>query len=515
MINLLPDLVLEILIDRFLNYEDMINLKLTCKQLKVMIDEMKFKNLYIFLNCNQFSRKLSITNETISYSNSIRLKDLKLLDDSSRFRSTFENVIKMTIYHQQFGMEGLLKIDLNILNYFQYLEHLEIYGHDRITGQLNLENLKFCSLFARSSSKFEINAKRLRSLHLDGEVRPKLIDETSFALCYLSIDFRFQDHSEWLNESNNFILRLIGDCQNLICLSITNIDNLNAILNKISTKELNLRSLKEIRIGRITRLSGIKDLIENLLYLNNDKIDVFFSDKLMSIDDFIKISNLDPDVRFDLDAKQMKMIKPKYYYLLSNVSKLRIKNADELDERWIIKLTNLEQLSLRNRSKIDDKIFELMIQTFKDHLNELHFASPFISQNQYELISRLVLKEISIIFTDDYKIESYDFLTRFNNLIFISFHRDIEKEILIFLIENCFSLKLIFLVGRQKIAIHISKNKNFKIFTSPLETSSFEKELNFDSIETMTDHYYSNDLFHQNFVITHPPELQKSHCVIH
>ena len=47
MIDSLPELVVEIIIDRFLSYEDLINLKLTCKRLKNIVDQKKIK-IYLF-----------------------------------------------------------------------------------------------------------------------------------------------------------------------------------------------------------------------------------------------------------------------------------------------------------------------------------------------------------------------------------------------------------------------------------------------------------------------------------
>ena len=48
MIDSLPELVVRIIIDRFLSYEDLVNLKLTCKGLKNIVDQKKLK-IYLFL----------------------------------------------------------------------------------------------------------------------------------------------------------------------------------------------------------------------------------------------------------------------------------------------------------------------------------------------------------------------------------------------------------------------------------------------------------------------------------
>ena len=150
MIEELPDLPFGLILN-LLSYEDRFNLRRVCKKLKILVDSQVNRNLFLLIDCYPHHRYLFNSNELVYYSDSCRIPDLRRLI-SSPYKQKFRLIKKLAVYfkgyslHDKFNfrpenwLENLkflkeetffketwdLKINLQHLNYFDEVEHLEI-----------------------------------------------------------------------------------------------------------------------------------------------------------------------------------------------------------------------------------------------------------------------------------------------------------------------------------------------------------------------------------------------------
>lgn len=128
MLERLPDLAIRQIVIR-LSYEDRSSLRRTCKTLKCLIDSLVARNLFVFLDCYPYRVHLFHTDQLVFQANSLRILnfDRFLAGPGRRY---FKRIKKLAIFFQDlkaiFNALDRLEIDLNQLNYFEELEHLEI-----------------------------------------------------------------------------------------------------------------------------------------------------------------------------------------------------------------------------------------------------------------------------------------------------------------------------------------------------------------------------------------------------
>ena len=150
MIEELPDLPFGLILS-FLSYEDRFSLRGACKRLKILVDGQLHRNLFLLIDCYPHHRYLFNSNELVYYSDSCRISDVDRFI-SSAYKEKFRLVKKLTIYfkglcfmdkfkyrpenweenlkflkEEEFFRETwALKINLQHVNYFEEVEHLEI-----------------------------------------------------------------------------------------------------------------------------------------------------------------------------------------------------------------------------------------------------------------------------------------------------------------------------------------------------------------------------------------------------
>ena len=128
MIERLPDLPIELILS-MLSYEDRFSLRRTCKLLKCLVDGQMHRNLFVFLDCYPCRRRLFHSDEFVYYPDSCRIAKFDTFS-SSDSKEQFKWIRKLTIYFDDFKFIftelDRLVIDLDELNFFQELEHLEI-----------------------------------------------------------------------------------------------------------------------------------------------------------------------------------------------------------------------------------------------------------------------------------------------------------------------------------------------------------------------------------------------------
>lgn len=169
----LPELVMP-LIYRQLSHEDIQNLGATCQRLKEMVDQRKCRSLNVFVESFPFERELLYTGELIGYANSLHVRELDILK-SPKFKSHFSGLFKFHLYSPG---RDLKNVDLNDLNCYEKLVHLEVHGLVLVGEKLSLPNLKV-ALFENKTEDplvFELDCPRLEALGLKQRAQADRID---------------------------------------------------------------------------------------------------------------------------------------------------------------------------------------------------------------------------------------------------------------------------------------------------------------------------------------------------
>ncbi|KAI3479641.1 hypothetical protein L1887_58302 [Cichorium endivia] len=114
----LPELVIWLISEK-LSYEDRQNLRVTCKQLKEILNQRPFRSLHLFLIGYPFERNLWHTNELVSHANTFRVTELSILK-SIKFRDQIGGLLKLlTIYRDpMLEQSEKFSLDLSDLNHF-------------------------------------------------------------------------------------------------------------------------------------------------------------------------------------------------------------------------------------------------------------------------------------------------------------------------------------------------------------------------------------------------------------
>lgn len=147
MIEELPDLPFRLILKE-LSYEDRFSLRRTCKKLKALVDGQVVRNLFIFLDCFPCHQNLFHTDEPVHYSDTCRVPDFERFI-SNKYKVNLKLLRKLTIFFEGlYRLENYwdrnhlridpmsekrflqevwrLQIDLEHLNLFEQVEHLEI-----------------------------------------------------------------------------------------------------------------------------------------------------------------------------------------------------------------------------------------------------------------------------------------------------------------------------------------------------------------------------------------------------
>ena len=162
----LPELVL-LFISQQLSYEDLRNLRVTCKRLREIVDQRTPRSLHLFVKAYPFERELLHTGELVSYANTFHVSKLDILK-SIKFRSQFTGLRKLIVYHQlRYPWTDLKTVNLNDLNCFEQLVHLELEELYLEKGKLSLRNLKIALFEKKNTSERE----KITIFELDSSTR--------------------------------------------------------------------------------------------------------------------------------------------------------------------------------------------------------------------------------------------------------------------------------------------------------------------------------------------------------
>lgn len=233
-LNELPMLVIELTLD-YLSYEDLFSLRRTCKWWKTVIDQRKFKRLILFIDAYPSPKRLFYTNQSVGYSNSLRITDLAALE-TANFQSTFADLHTLAIFYDPPTVNNLvshLTIDLNVLDCYRQLEFLSIDMVGFVCGGLwNLEKLKVCHTKARLESNFSLaGCRQLQALAVLEYARPEQ------ASVFRRVTYLYLDS---MLELRNF------ESLQVLCFGL--LSTMEKTLDQINSGQLSLPALNEIRM---------------------------------------------------------------------------------------------------------------------------------------------------------------------------------------------------------------------------------------------------------------------------
>lgn len=541
MIETLPELVIS-LIANHLSYEDVRSLRVACKRLKEVIDQTKFGSLHLLVNKNPFHRNLFYTDERVYYANTFRVNNVGILS-SIKFKTQLSELLKLTIYSDQMVYSRLKgTVNLNELNFFEQLVHLEVLGFKLGNGKLNLKNLKICRLQYEfildmlPHQQFELDCPQLNALCLDRFPKLSLTQETRRSLRHLSIEFEAVSANE-----GAFVFGLCRESKNLSTICFTSSEDVEAFVQALLQPRIpgiglgyfdsdSLPSLKQIKLKKCGFFPN--DFFENILRLKRKKatkhIEFWLNSKVMQLDELTKMNQLirqlgskefyanrrgphprQFEIRFAKGEVLQDLVEnPILDSLLPGVERAFFESEEDaaLGKQLIKKLANLRAFSIREEAPLDDDLFESLIRAGK-RISFLEISSARVTQQQLDRLPSHFHGLMHINFrSKDFGLRNFDldFLTKFQNLLSLYLTFNIAKERMLSLFQNCKYQPILRLdlCGKQTLRIDRGPNANgrYEIITNLYavnEPSRSNIRVEFDSLENVIDYYYENDLFNK------------------
>ena len=516
----LPDLAIWLICDQ-LSYEDLRNLRATCKQLKAIIDQRPFRSLHLFLECYPCEQELFHTGESVGYANSLHICDLCILK-STEFRKQFSELRKLTIHYVGWNTcdssSDLCEfVDLNDLNCFQELVYLQF---DYVTienSRLSLRNLKIVSFNVSPLpvTTFELDCPRLEALSLGARLQPRLTPETSNSLRHLLVQFA--------EESETYLMILYQKLKNLSTISFSTDSDLNNFVLALMEHRVCLPSLKKINLEKPEFFSDRGVLLQNLAKFQSrhdtGHYEVLFGWKKMSTNHLIELLNLldrliplkDPEETdwFSWGNPVGRLLRsltenPILHCLLPGVSSLRLCSNEELTlgKQLIGKLRNLTSLFIGKGVEFDDQFFECILQRGRK-VSYLNIGRVYLNQQQLNRLPNYFQSLGVLKFHDDFLLGNFnlDFVAKFKNLIYLDFNFNIDKETMRFLLKSCNHQAIFGLIvsPSEDIFINIERQRDGRFEIIEQFT---EEKVEFDCMENAIEYYYRNDLFN------HPDRLR-------
>ena len=287
----LPELVILLILDH-LSYEDLQNLRVTCKQLQEAIDQRTPRSLYLFVDDYPEELELLHTGELVSYTNTFQAPDLTILR-STKFKNQFIGLLKLSIYNRLNGSDEL--VDLNDLNYFKGLVHLELERFHIGNGKLSLRNLKIAFIQDGNdeTANFDLDCPQLQVLGLGYKTRPRLTQETASSVRYLYL------HD--LEDTETYLFILYAKLNSLfsICFGYMIYDGsegLNTFVVALMERRVTLPSLKRIQLKGLCLFPQSGVVLKNLAKLKSRQetkhIEVRIHEKVMSSDELTELLDL-------------------------------------------------------------------------------------------------------------------------------------------------------------------------------------------------------------------------------
>ena len=515
----LPELVVW-LISEYLSFDDLQNLRATCKQLKATIDQRTFRTLHILVISYPFERELYHTGECIHYANTLHRDDLNLLS-STKFKSQFSGLLKLTIYYNAHNVhefeagwpEAAKGLDLNDLNCFQGLVHLEVVGPPLREGILRLRNLKIACLQQgnKERTNFELDCPQLNALCLECSNVARLSQQTSSSLRHLYIDPKFDHETD--------MVRFYGQLKNLRTIAFYEFRCLDMFLQVILDGKLRLPPLKKIQFNVIKTIlldDYLRSSLNFLTRYESKHIELLVCGKKIGPDALNKLLEFSFSVNYtpgksfiypDNDELRQLIENPMLNCLFSGVEQLDLVSNESvsLARQLIGKLNNLNTLSFNEGIKLDDELFERLLRTCR-RVTCVYIEGGSLKQRQLDMIPQY-LKNVLVLTLKNGRqpgIFNAEFVAKFKNLHHLELYSNITKEAMSFFLRNCQHQSIFYLqiIGKQTIWI---VPQTFEIILAALVDHQYmrdpklKRKFKFNCIEDAIDFYFQKDLYNTPF----------------
>ena len=543
----LPELVL-VLIGEYLSYEDLLSLRRTCKTLKQFVDQKQFESLFLFVQRYPKYHQLFHGQGSISYPNSLRLSDLSQFQ-SIRSSGRFSLLRKLFVFNfRSYTPEGFV---LGWINSFERLEYFEASNFDKITGKLTSKSLRVASFGTSNESPFELDCPQLRALRIVNFAEPTLTGDN---LEYLSIVDTF-----YITDENPFnpphFLRSFSSLDHLTAASFKEIKTLNIFLDLIIGQEVSVPSLRRVELDCCVDFADFGLLLDKLNDLNKrrDRVDLFLNGQMVKTDK--EDPKTDRILKFIHSAETCRtashinyrfifLFKPvfsmlEYFhrwsrdgdpfidYWSSGFTVISIDHCLKSDSAYfflIPRLKNVYFLKIVNKLGVSDALYEAVTKAFRK-VEYLRIQNAYMRQDQLDRLPDRFLNLYSFEYLTDPEDMPYSlqFVTRFKNLKVLRFRVNLRRELLTFLFANCPSLFRVdfdTILNNQFIKVCIFKEPSRIIICKPGRLGgllwnydnccnedrfcpgpvSEQKELEFDTLESCLDFYYSHRLFDVDYL---------------
>ena len=517
----LPELVVWKIAEH-LSFEDIQNLRVTCKLLKRIMDQRTNTSLYLFVEAYPYERRLFHTNELVNYANSFHVSDLGILN-RLKFKNRFSGLLKLTICELLLPWKVSCDFDLSDLNFLERLVHLEIKTNASLKEKLSLKNLKIVSFdkfsrtrFVSGGWRFELDCPQLKVLGLGTQKKPSPTAETSNSIEHLCVKAP--------NISELYLAGLYSKFKKLTIISFSYGANLDKFMMRVTKGRVQLPALKRIHLTEVTFFPNqlLRNLIDFKTGPETMHIEIQINWRVMNEDELLQMLNLFNEITPPEHAGQPLLFgdpsehllqhfnaNSNLEYLLPSVRNLTLwsNKSVTLSNQLIEKLNNLKSLTFGNliNKKLNKNFFEGLLKSCRE-IETLVIECSGLEQEQFDLIPDYLANLQFLIFKGNFSLDNLElsFVTKLKNLCQIYFNFNIKRETMSFLLKNCkyqrdfhlefSSLQTIRIFGHQCKVIHyLGQDYEFHI----------KKLKNFRDIDDAIDYYYRKDLFNtiQNFRI--------------
>ena len=512
----LPEIVIWT-IAKHLNYQEHQNLRLACKKLKEIIDQRTAISLHLFVKVYPFQRELCHIGHPISYANSLHVceKRVSNIIRSIDFRKRFAGLLKLTIHYDlQIPSKGARSLDLNELNCFKSLVHLEIEGVVIKSRRLSLPNLKVAILESIRPATLGLSCPQLSVLGLKCQTVLRLTNKTKSSIEHLYMNEDEDSATDSTEESEIYQL-----LQRLSSISFRSNGERSKEVDKfvlaLLARKVQLPRLRRIRLIKANGFDRRGAVLRNLLNLKRNPetkhIEIEINSKVMAVDELTEMFSLLQTYEFSGRCLKLSQIQhfiqnPTLHCLLPGVQDLRLWCNEDvtLSKQLIEELEGLRFLTLGEEIEMDadcfEEFFECVLRRCRG-LRHLTIGCACLKQEQLDRMPPYMQELTLLCFATNFSLGNFnfDFLKNFRNLIFIEFDGfNIQRDTMEFILNNCvyqpeFKLKL---KGQQTISIipHRNKYREFRMESD----KSMNRALNDSSIQYLIDTYYKRDLFNRN-----------------
>lgn len=389
-----------------------------CKKLKQLVDNyIRIKSdLIISFAQRPYEEKWFDSNETLDLNFLVESKNLNFLQNDS-VKLIFGKIKRLYIFDFP---EQHTNFDLQILNHYQELEHLELwYLKLKMNSKLSLPNLKSFCIKETTNSRIIINS---RISKFETIFKANLFDYTYPESLKMIVTYKYKP-----------ILKTFLNLEILYCQTINSLDDDFLIrlpyLNRIQFYDLDT-VYYELR--RKKRQMNRRNLEIYFMGINFEKrIDNFNSNGLLNYD-----LNFN---RYYLNNKNIDMYINNYEYLDDKVwfinsidydtIQTHFKSFKELPSNFFHKFPSINSISA-NSEILDEESFYLFLKNCKP-ISKLKLENTGL--NNLEKLSLICNSLIELTISESLK--SFDFIFNFKNLIGL----DIDQEIPLDYIKRMFN----------------------------------------------------------------------------